>query len=89
MYIHRYLDTYTHTDTRWVCWVAPNLGLYKIFFDLEAFVHESVIFFASTPFVLAHHPTLSSPPRLRNLLFPSEPPVLQDIAYNIGYGNIV
>ena len=64
-------------------------GLYKILFYVEAYVHESVIFFANTSFVWAPHSLPSSHTRLRNIFPPLTPPVLQYIPYNIVNDNIV
>jgi len=40
--------------------------LYKIFFPSEVFVHESILFYANTPFVWALHATPLSLTLLRN-----------------------
>ena len=37
--------------------VAVRIGLYKILFYFEAYVHESMIFFANTTFIWALHHT--------------------------------
>ena len=58
--------------------------LYKTFFYVKAFVHESIIFCANTTL-----PPPVSPTRLRNMLVSPDPPLLQYIPYNIGNGNIV
>ena len=47
-----------------------DLGLHKIFLQLEPCVQESMILFANNPFVWAPHSAPSSPTLLRNTVFP-------------------
>ena len=54
-------------------YTARRLGLYKILFYFEAFVHTSMIFCANTSFVWAPHPPPLSPTRLLNILFLPNP----------------
>jgi len=61
-----------------------GFGLYKIFLYIKACVHESIIFFANTPLVAP--PPLHT--RLRILLFPLDPTLLQYITYKIVNDNI-
>ena len=66
-----------------------EVGIYKILFYFEAYVHESIIFFANTTFVWAPHSPPSPRSLLRNILFPRIPHLLQYILYNIVNDNIV
>jgi len=66
-----------------------RLGLYKILFYFEAYLHESMILFAKTTFGWALHCPPSSHTLFRNVVFPRDPPLLQYIPYNIGDKNIV
>jgi len=54
MYIYIYIHTYIYI---YIYRVNPCLqvGLYNILFYIEAYVHESMTFFANTPFVWAPH----------------------------------
>jgi len=61
----------------------PPIGLYKILFYGEAYVHESVRFFANTTFVWGPHSPSSSHTRLRNILFPLAPPLYCDIYHTL------
>jgi len=70
----------TASDTR--------LGLHKIFLYGEAFVHESTLFCANSPFGWAPH----FPPVAHTIAqsgVSPDPRLLQCIPYNIGNGNIV
>ena len=65
------------------------LGFYTILFYFEAYVHESMLFFANTTFVWAPRFPPASHTLLRNVLFPLDLPFLQYIPYNIVNDNIV
>jgi len=80
------------------------VAYYKILFEFEAYMHESIVFFANTTFVWATHVPPSSHTLLRNQLFPLDPrycniyhsillmtisPLLQYIPYHIVDENIV
>jgi len=55
----------------------PGRRRYRVYF--EAFVHESIIFFANTPFAWAPHYPPSSPTLLRTIAYPSDPPFYYNI----------
>ena len=63
--------------------------LYKILFDVEAFVHESILLFANSPFVWAS----PSPPfiahTIAQYIIPTRPPFFAIYAYTIGNDNLV
>jgi len=57
-------------------------GPYKMLFDVEAYVHKSMLFFATTTHVWIPHFPPSSHTRLLNVVSP-RPPVLHYVPYHI------
>ena len=66
-----------------------RLGLYTIFVNFEAVVHESTILSFAPPTCIAHPGAILLHDYWTVYNFPSDPPFICYTLYTIGYNNIV
>jgi len=68
---------------------TSGVGLYKIFFHFEAFVHESIILYSPLPTCIAHTIEILLYGYCAKYYLPPNPPCVCHTPYNVGDCNIL